>query len=140
MQADRDRPRVVFTAGVFDLLHRGHMNLLWRSRQLAGPDGLLVVGVVSDKGVRAYKDRWPAQRVEVRLQNVLRLTFVHAAAVQPTTDPTPLLERYQPDVMTHGDDWARLKQGQESLERMGIEWVLLPYTPDVSTTSLRHVS
>jgi glycerol-3-phosphate cytidylyltransferase len=130
-------PRVVFTAGVFDLLHRGHLNILWRSRQLAGPDGLLVVGVVSDEGAKAYKGRYPVMNEHGRIEAVLRLPFVHAVCRQPTTDPTPLLVRFRPDIMTHGDDWDRLKAGQESIERLGIEWVLLPYTPDISTTNLR---
>jgi bifunctional ADP-heptose synthase (sugar kinase/adenylyltransferase) len=60
------------------------------------------------------------------------------AVLQPTTDPTPVLERLRPDVMTHGDDWERLREGQETLERLGIEWQLVPYTPGISTTLLRE--
>lgn len=135
-----DCPKVVFTAGVFDLLHRGHLNLLWRSKQLAGPNGLLVVGVVSDNGANAYKHRFPVQNEIARIEAVRRVTFVNVVERQPTTDPTPLLVRFQPDIMTHGDDWDRLLQGQETVERLGIEWVLLPYTKDVSTTMLREAS
>lgn len=128
-------PRVVFTAGVFDLLHRGHINLLWRARQLGD---ILVVGVVSDAGTRAYKGRTPVQDADLRMRNVSALRFVDIVELQATTDPTPLLERYRPDVMTHGDDWVRLREGHETLERLGIEWITLPYTPDVSTTILRR--
>src|SRR5690606_28641846 len=128
-------PRVVFTAGVFDLLHRGHINLLWRSRRLGD---VLVVGVVSDPGVRAYKGALPVETVQQRMAAVRALGFVDVVVYQPDTDPTPLLERFRPDVFTHGDDWARLLKGHETLERLGIEWVTLPYTPDVSTTILRR--
>ena len=57
---------------------------------------------------------------------------------QPTTDPTPLLERVLPDVYCHGDDWERLREGHDTLERLGIEWKLIPYTAGVSTTLLRE--
>jgi rfaE bifunctional protein nucleotidyltransferase chain/domain len=130
-------PRVIYTAGVFDLLHRGHLNLLWQSRQLGD---VLVVGVVSDAGCRDYKGRLPVENVYQRMRAIERLGFVDLVLLQPTTDPTPLLERVRPDVMVHGDDWPRLREGHETLGRLGIEWVLVPYTPGVSTTLLREAA
>lgn len=130
-------PRVVLTSGVFDLMHRGHLNLLYRARQLGD---LLVVGVVSDAGVRAYKGRMPAENVQLRMQNIERSGIANVVLFQPTTDPSPLLERMRPDVFVHGDDWSRLLEGNETLERLGIEFVTLPYTPGISTTMLRAVS
>jgi len=59
------------------------------------------------------------------------------AVLQDGTDPTAELERFRPDVFTHGDDWARLKQGHETIERLGIEYVSIPYTQGISTTQLR---
>jgi rfaE bifunctional protein nucleotidyltransferase chain/domain len=128
-------PRVIYTAGVFDLLHAGHISLLWRSKQLGD---VLVVGVVSDAGTREYKGRLPLENVQVRMAAVRSLGFVDAVVLQPDTDPTPLLDRFRPHVMTHGDDWDRLRAGHGALERLGVEWVTLPYTPDISSTLLRQ--
>lgn len=127
-------PRVVMASGVFDLLHVGHINLLWRAKQLGD---VLVVGVVSDHGTRDYKGRYAAEGERVRMRAVLDLGFVDVVAEQAGTDPSALLERFRPDVLVHGDDWSELLQGQATVERLGIEWKLLPYTPDVSTTALR---
>lgn len=127
-------PRVVMTSGVFDLLHRGHLNLLWRAKALGD---FLVVGVVSDAGAAAYKGQVPIENVQQRIRNVERVRCVDAVALQSGTDPSELLERFRPDILCHGDDWTRLRAGQETVERLGIEWVLLPYTPGVSTTLLR---
>lgn len=127
-------PRVVMTSGVFDVLHRGHLNHLWMARQLGD---MLVVGVVGDSGAREYKGQFPLQPVEMRMRNVARLNFVDVVASQDTTDPTPLLYRYRPSVFCHGDDWQRLIRGQETIDQLGIEFVLLPYTPDISSTLLR---
>lgn len=126
--------RVIYTAGVWDMLHTGHLNVLEKSRALGD---LLVVGVVSDDGVEAYKHRRPIQDQETRRQVVESMACVTMAVIQPTTDPSPILEAICPHVMTHGSDWSELKQGQETVERLGIEWVLIPYTPDVSTTRIR---
>jgi cytidyltransferase-like protein len=126
--------RVIYTAGVWDMLHRGHLNFLWASKRLGD---VLVVGVVSDAGCAAYKGHTPVQNAQARARAVEGLGFVDAVVWQSTTDPTPELERFHPDVMTHGDDWPELKQGQETLRRLGIEWRLLPYTPGISSTLLR---
>lgn len=130
-------PRVVFAPGCWSLLHRGHINLLWRAKQLGD---VLVVGVVSDAGAAAYKGRMPAENVQQRMRAVERLAFVDLVLLQPTTDPTPLLERIRPDILVHGSDWTELLQGQDTLARLGIEYVSLPYTPDISSTQLRAVA
>lgn len=127
-------PRIVFVPGAFDLCHVGHLNLLWRARQLGD---VLVVGVVSDAGVIAYKHRAPVQNAQQRIRAIERLRFVDVVELQRTTDPTPLLERFRPAMLVHGDDWERLREGHETLERLGVEFVRLPYTPEVSTTQLR---
>lgn len=135
-------PRVVFVPGCWDLLHRGHLNLLAGAREIAdsapGRVGILIVGVLMDAGICAYKGRSPVQNWQLRRMNVERLGFVDVVEYQQTTDPTRLLERFRPDVLVHGDDWERLREGHETLERLGVEFVRLPYTPDISTTILRE--
>jgi len=124
--------RLIYTAGVWDLLHRGHLNLLRRSRALGD---VLIVGVVSDDGAAAYKRR-PIQDEETRLAVMRALRMVDFAVLQPTTDPTPILEVFRPHVMTHGDDWDRLREGNDTLALLGIDFMTLPYTHGVSSTDL----
>jgi rfaE bifunctional protein nucleotidyltransferase chain/domain len=131
------KPRVIYTAGCFDLLHAGHINLLWQSKQLGD---VLVVGVVSDVGARAYKGRLPMENCQQRMQAIARLGFVDVVILQKGTDPTTMLERFQPAAMVHGDDWTELREGHDALERLGVEWVTIPYTPGISTTLLREVA
>lgn len=125
-------PRIVFTAGIFDLLHCGHLSLLWRSRDMGD---ILVVGVVSDDGAAAYKRR-PVQDEQTRLRIIRDLRMVDFAVLQPTTDPTPVLEIIRPEIMTHGDDWTELREGKQTLLRMGIRWVTIPYGDGGGTTGI----
>lgn len=127
--------RVIYTAGVWDLLHRGHQNLLLASAQLGDR---LVVGVVSDDGTARYKGFYPTESEETRLRRVRALPYVDAALIQEGTDPSDILRIVRPDVMTHGSDWKRLREGHATLERLRIEWRLLPYTPGVSSSMLRE--
>lgn len=125
--------KVCYTAGIWDLLHLGHLNILKRSKELAGPGGTLIVGVITDGGAAAYKRR-PVQDERTRAEVVKALRFVDAVVMQHGTDPSDILKLIRPDMMTHGSDWDRLKVGHETLERLGIDWVVLPYTLGVSTT------
>jgi glycerol-3-phosphate cytidylyltransferase len=131
--------RIVYTAGVWDLFHVGHANVLERSRKLGD---VLIVGVLTDLGAAAYKPEPPVWNEHVRLEMVRSLDFVSAAFLQPGTDPSPVLRSLCglglcPHVMTHGDDWTELREGNETLVELGIELELLPYTPGVSTTTIR---
>jgi cytidyltransferase-like protein len=124
--------RIVYTAGVWDLLHQGHLNLLTRSKALGE---VLVVGVVSDDGTAAYKRR-PLHDQRTRLEVIRALRMVDFAVLQPTTDPSLILELLRPAIMTHGSDWSRLREGHETLERLGIDFRVLPYTPGVCSSDL----
>lgn len=123
---------IVYTAGVFDLFHIGHLNILRASKALGDR---LIVGVVSDKGTAEYK-RQPVINERDRLEIVRNIKCVDEAYIQPTTDPTPLLESLRPHIFTHGNDWSRLLRGNDTLTSLGIEFVLLPYTPGISTSGL----
>jgi cytidyltransferase-like protein len=129
--------RVIYTAGVWDLFHAGHLQVLEASRRLGD---LLVVGVLTDDGAAAYKRR-PVINQADRLRIVAGLRCVDAAVLQPGTDPSPVLDALaalglRPEAMTHGDDWRELREGMGTLERLGIRLELLPYGPGPGTTGI----
>jgi glycerol-3-phosphate cytidylyltransferase len=126
--------RVIYTAGVWDILHRGHINFLHESAKLGD---ILIVGVVTDRGTEEYKHIWPVQDHYARKEQVSQLPWVTLAVLQDGTDPSDNLRRFRPDIFTHGDDWDRLKEGHETLEELGIEYRTIPYTPGISSTILR---
>ena len=134
-RAMRQGQTIVYTAGVFDLMHRGHLNILRASKKWGD---ILVVGVVSDAGTEAYKGQRPVMDEQTRLELVRSLACVDFAVLQDGTDPSDNLAVIRPHCMTHGDDWHQLKEGHETLERLGIAFVRLPYTPGISTTLLRE--
>jgi rfaE bifunctional protein nucleotidyltransferase chain/domain len=134
-RARKNGTTVVYTAGVFDMLHLGHLNLLRASKKWGD---YLVVGVVSDAGTEAYKGQRPVQDEKTRLEVVRALGFVDLAILQDGTDPSANVTAIRPRYMTHGSDWERLQEGHETLEALGIEFVRLPYTSGISSTELRE--
>jgi choline-phosphate cytidylyltransferase/glycerol-3-phosphate cytidylyltransferase len=129
-------PCVVFTAGVWDILHVGHLNLLRRARALGDR---LVVGVLTDEAASRYKPR-PVMPFEQRLEIIRALRMVDDVVQVDDTNATPVLERLKPHILVHGSDidhkpgW---EIGQTWMREHGRQFVVLPYTEGVSSTRLK---
>jgi rfaE bifunctional protein nucleotidyltransferase chain/domain len=132
-----DRPRVVvFTAGVWDILHVGHINLLRRARALGDR---LVVGVLTDEAAERYKPR-PVMPFEQRLEIIRALRMVDEAVQVDDTNATPVLQRLEPHILVHGSDISHKpgwEIGQTWMKQHGRQFVVLPYTEGVSSTELK---
>ena len=70
-------------------------------------------------------------RVKRPLGQIRALNGSISAIIQAETDPTRELRLLDLDVLVHGDEWKELKEGQATLERLGIEFKLLPYTQEL---------
>ena len=99
-----NRGRVVFTNGVFDLLHPGHIRYLRDARAFGD---VLVVGVNSDRSVRVNKG--PARPITPegeRAELIASLGSVDAVTVFDEDTPHALITAVQPDVLVKGADWG----------------------------------
>jgi len=126
---------VVFTNGVFDLLHPGHVRYLNQARRLGDA---LIVGVNSDRSVRANKgpDR-PINRAEERIEVLLALNCVDVAVAFDEDTPLAIITAIQPDVLVKGADWgADNIVGRDVVERRGGRVVRLALAEGFSTTKL----
>ena len=131
----RSGGRVVFTNGVFDLLHPGHVRYLQDARALGDA---LIVGVNSDRSVRAIKgpDR-PINPEHERAEVLLGLSVVDAVVLFDEETPLAVITAVQPDVLVKGADWA-LEQivGREVVEARGGRVVRIALAPGYSTSQL----
>jgi rfaE bifunctional protein nucleotidyltransferase chain/domain len=126
---------VVFTNGVFDLLHPGHVRYLEHARTLGG---LLIVGVNSDASVRANKgaDR-PITPAAERSEILEALRSVDAVVVFDEPTPHALIAALRPDVLVKGADWAEdAIVGRDVVEAGGGTVVRVPIEPGYSTSAL----
>jgi rfaE bifunctional protein nucleotidyltransferase chain/domain len=127
---------LVFTNGVFDLLHPGHVDYLEAARNLGGH---LIVGVNSDRSARALGkgtgrpilDQAARARVLAGLASVDRVVLFD----EPT--PLGLITALAPDVLVKGGDYTRESiVGAAEVERRGGRVVVIPLTTGYSTTDL----
>ena len=128
------RGRVVFTNGVFDLLHPGHVDVLLGARRRGEA---LVVGVNSDESVRRLKGpERPIRSAAERCYVLAALEAVDAVVVFDEDTPRELINALRPDVLVKGGDYTESTiVGAREVRERGGEVVVIPLTPGHSTTS-----
>lgn len=127
--------RIVFTNGVFDILHRGHITYLNRAKALGD---VLVVAVNSDDSVRRLKGaERPINGLDDRLEVLEALSCVdHVVAFEEDT-PADLIRVVRPDVYVKGGDYTPDRLPEAPLvESLGGTVQILPYIEDRSTTGV----
>jgi rfaE bifunctional protein nucleotidyltransferase chain/domain len=127
--------RVVFTNGVFDLLHPGHVRYLEEARRQGD---VLIVGVNSDRSVRANKGPGrPLNPDRERAEILLSLSCVDAAVLFDEDTPLQLIGTIQPDVLVKGADWAPTEiVGRDVVEARGGRVVRVDLAQGYSTSEL----
>lgn len=126
---------VVFTNGVFDLLHPGHVRYLQQARSLGD---VLIVGVNSDRSVRANKGAGrPVNPASERAELLAALACVDAVVIFDDETPLFIVSRLQPDVLVKGADWQEDEiVGRAVVERRGGRVVRVALAEGHSTTAL----
>jgi rfaE bifunctional protein nucleotidyltransferase chain/domain len=127
--------RIVFTNGVFDLLHPGHVRYLEEARALGD---LLIVGLHEDESVRRNKGPGrPITPQEERAEVLAALASVDAVVVFPEDTPADIIRQVQPDILVKGAGWpADQIVGRDTVEARGGRVVLVPIEQGYSTTSI----
>ena len=128
--------RVVFTNGVFDILHPGHIRYLRDARALGD---LLIVGVNSDRSVKALAkapDR-PINGEAERAEVLSALAAVDAVVIFDEDTPHAIISALQPDILAKGADWAENAiVGRDVVEARGGKVVRIPLAEGYSTTKI----
>jgi D-beta-D-heptose 7-phosphate kinase/D-beta-D-heptose 1-phosphate adenosyltransferase len=126
---------IVFTNGVFDLLHPGHVRYLQHARTLGDA---LIVGVNSDRSVRSNKGPGrPITAEAERVELLEALACVDAVVVFDEDTPHDIISAVQPDVLVKGADWAEdAIVGRDTVETRGGRVVRVPIEAGYSTTAI----
>lgn len=129
------RDVVVFTNGVFDLIHPGHVDVLHAARS---EGDALIVGVNSDASVRRVKgDGRPVRGEAERALVLAALESVDAVVIFEEDTPLELIRALHPDVLVKGGDYTpETVVGRTEVEALGGRVVIVPLTKGQSTTSI----
>ena len=127
--------RIVFTSGIFDLLHPGHVRYLEEARALGD---LLIVALNADESVRRSKGQGrPVTPQDERAEVLAAVASVDAVVVFSEDTAADIIDRIQPDILVKGADLpADQIVGSDTVEARGGRVVVLPVEPGYSTSSI----
>lgn len=127
--------KIVFTNGCFDILHKGHLELL---TQAAALGDILVVGVNADLSVSKLKgDERPVNDESFRSLMLASLAIVDAVCIFPEDTPLELIQTIMPDIIVKGGDYDPSSVvGAEDVVKNGGEVKIIPLVTGYSTSAL----
>lgn len=127
--------KIGYTAGVFDLFHIGHLNLLKNAKGMCDK---LIVGVTTDELVQ-YKGKDPMIPFVDRIEIVRNIKYVDAVVAQEDMDKLTMCKKLKADVLFVGDDWYNSEKWNKydtDFKEAGMEIVYFPYTKGISSTQI----
>ena len=127
--------KLVFTNGCFDLLHKGHLDLLSNAADFGDK---LFVGLNSDSSVKEIKGvSRPIQNEKTRALKLLELEYVNHVIIFEDSTPKKLIHAMSPDVLVKGGDYKKNEiVGAKHVISNGGVVKIIPLTPGFSTTSI----
>ncbi len=128
-----------YTAGVYDLFHVGHLNILKKAKENCDE---LIVAVSTDELVEKYKSKKTFIPYEERAEILSHINFVDRVVPQETMDKMEAWKKYRFDIMFVGDDWKgtdKWNEIEDEFKKVGVEIVYFPYTKCTSSSKIRKL-
>ena len=128
-----------YTAGVFDLFHIGHLNILKNAKSVCDK---LIVGVSSDELVKKYKNKTPVIPFLERQEIVRSIEYVDSVVQQNTLDKFEIWKKLKFDMMIVGDDWYETKKWKtldKKFQKQKVKIIYFGYTKTTSSTKINNI-
>jgi glycerol-3-phosphate cytidylyltransferase len=130
---------IVYSYFVLDIVHRGHLMMLKNAKAMAGPDGRLIVGIVSDEAVLAKKGKAPILDFSERLELANAIEFVDLVVGQQDYTPFKNVRNIVPNILMESEshDDAQIEEGRKLMDEIGGRVIVLPYFQGQSSTLIK---
>ena len=131
--------RIVYSYYVLDLVHRGHLKMMENAKAIAGKDGKLIVGILTDEAVMEKKPK-PIVSFDERFDLANALKYVDLVVAQDTYSPLPNVKKIKPDILmestSHTDE--AIEEAREVMESIGGKVIVIPYYPPQSSSDIKN--
>ena len=130
---------IVYAYFVLDIVHRGHLMMLKNSKAIAGPEGRLIVGIVSDKAVFEKKGKVPVLDFSERLELANSIQYVDLVVGQKNYTPYENVKNIAPNILMESEshDEVQINKGRELMKELGGRVIVMPYFHDQSSTLIK---
>ncbi len=131
--------KIVYSYYVLDLVHKGHLKMMENAKAIAGEDGKLIVGILTDEAVMELKPR-PIISFDERFDLANAIKYVDLVVAQETYSPLPNVKKIKPDILmessSHTDE--AIEDARKVMESIGGKVIVIPYYPSQSSTSIKE--
>ena len=130
---------LVYSYFVLDIVHRGHLMMLKNSKAIAGPNGRLVVGIVSDEAVLSKKGKVPTLNFSERLELAASIKYVDLVVGQKNYTPYENIKHIAPNILMESESHseAQIEKGKQIMNDLGGRVIVMPYFDDQSSTLIK---
>jgi glycerol-3-phosphate cytidylyltransferase len=131
---------IVYSYYALDIIHRGHLLMMKNSKAIAGPDGRLIVGIVSDEALIKAKGRPPILSFSERLELAQAISYVDLVVAQEEYSPLPNVRLIKPTILMESEshDEALINEGRELMESLGGRVITMPYYQAQSSSMIKE--
>jgi len=131
--------KLVYSYYVLDIVHKGHLLMMKNAKAIAGNDGKLIVGILTDEAVMEKKER-PVLSFDERIELASAIKYVDVAVAQETYSPLPNVMRIKPDILMESasHDEAAIEKAREYMDSINGKVVVLPYFPSQSSKDIKN--
>jgi cytidyltransferase-like protein len=129
---------VVYSYYVLDILHSGHLTMMENAKAIAGKDGKLIIGILTDEAVMERKKR-PIFPFEERMELARAIKFIDVVVPQETYSPLPNVLQIKPDILMESSshDEKDIEKAREVMSSINGKVIVLPYHPSYSSTDIK---
>jgi cytidyltransferase-like protein len=128
---------IVYSYYVLDIVHKGHLEMLRNAKSMAGKDGKLIVGILTEKACCERKPP-PLMPFEERVELARSIKYVGLVVAQKTYSPLENILEIKPDILMESTSHAPEPEVEEAMRRLGGRIVRIPYFPDHSSTQIKE--
>lgn len=131
--------KLVYSYYVLDIVHKGHLLMMKNSKAIAGENGRLIVGILTDEAVMEKKPK-PILSFEDRVNLASAIKYVDLVVAQETYSPLPNVMKIRPDILMESasHDEEAIEQAREIMESIGGRVIVIPYYPAESSTHIKN--
>ncbi|MFC2078689.1 adenylyltransferase/cytidyltransferase family protein [Candidatus Bipolaricaulota bacterium] len=131
--------KIVYSYYVLDIVHTGHLLMMKNAKAIAGEDGKLIVGILTDEAVMEKKPR-PILSFPERVALAEAIRFVDVVVAQEQYSPLPNVMKIRPDVLMESTshDEEAIEEAREYMTSIGGQLIALPYYPSQSSTGIKN--
>lgn len=132
--------KIVYSYYVLDIIHTGHLLMMKNAKAIAGKDGKLIVGILTDSAVMEKK-RQPTLSLRERMSIAEAIKYVDLVVAQDTYSPLNNIISIKPDILMESasHDFEEIEEIENEIKALGLKTkiIQLPYYPLQSSTKIK---